>query len=883
MDVEAFLKAVQNDYGYRGQLRRVVELPGRPAVYDEPEPALAEPLARALASLGIKRLYTHQAQAIRKARSGESFVVVTGTASGKSLCYNVPVLETALMNPEATALYLFPTKALAQDQLRAFLTLAGGLSPNLSTPPIQAGVYDGDTPPDERRRLREKGRIILSNPDMLHSGILPRHPSWARFFRQLRYVVIDEIHVYRGIFGSHVANVLRRLLRVARQYGAHPIVIASSATIRNPQELASRLIGLEMALIDDDGAPRGRKFFALWNPPTIAPTGERRSANGEAKELMVRLIQNRVGTIAFVRTRTVAELLFRYVQEDLSRLGAGLAGAVHSYRGGYLPEQRREIERRLFTGELLGVTSTNALELGIDVGSLEACLLVGYPGTIASAWQRAGRAGRGKADGLVIMIGHNEPIDQYLMQHPDYFFGQTPEQAVIDPDNPFILLDHLRCAAYELPMTTADLWAMGGRNASAVLGILQDSGQVARRRDRWFWVGKGFPAAGVSLRNTADDVYTIVDTTAKPPELGAPPPATQPGTGSGAGGTRPPRRVIGTVDELGAFTLVHPEAIYMHEAETYLVEKLDLTEKVAYVHRAEVDYYTQAVTERRVQIVEPEAEKGVNGATVAAGGVDATFVTYMFRKIKFYSRDSLGFGKIDLPPSTLATSGAWIIPTLASLGRIHQHGRDPGEGLVGIANVLTAVVPIYSMCDPADIGTAVDASNTGVPTVFLFDRFPGGLGFTQKAYEHIGDVLQAAFQLISDCGCEDGCPSCVGSPVPAYQSGDPDAEVRGRLPDKEAALMLLSDLLGAKPYVPKGPRYADLPPFGNGDSSARGAAFGYAGPERPGENAAAAARDVAAWDTAADAAPEPPPPVPRVFPETVEKRLRQHASRRARS
>lgn len=874
MDVDAFLRSLRNEYDYRGQIAKVVELPAREARYADPRPPLAQPVARSLTSLGIKRLYTHQAEALERARAGESFVVVTGTASGKSLCYNLPVLETMVAHPEATALYLFPTKALAQDQLRALMSLVEGLEGGFSAA-ITAGTYDGDTPQDERRRLREKGRIILSNPDMLHSGILPRHPSWSRFFRNLRYVVVDEIHVYRGIFGSHVANVIRRLLRIARHYGASPVIIASSATIKNPREFASLLSGRDMALVGNDGAPRGRKFFALWNPPVIAPTGERRSANAEAKDLMVRLIKNRIGTIAFVRTRTVAELLFRYVQEDLARMGAGLAKAVHSYRGGYLPEQRREIERRLFSGELLGVTSTNALELGIDVGSLEACLLVGYPGTIASAWQQAGRAGRGKEDALAVMIAHNEPLDQYLAQHPDYFFTQTPEQAVIDPDNPFILLDHLLCAAYELPISADDLWEMGGQTASAVLGILRDNAQVAAKNGRWFWVGKGLPAANVNLRNVADDVYTIVDTSPGDPGFDAS--HSTPSRGL----DRPPRRVIGTVDEMGAFTLVHPEAIYMHEAETYLVEKLDLTEKVAYVHRAEVDYYTQSVTERRVQIIEPEAEKKLNGATVAAGGVEATFITYMFRKIKFYSRDSLGFGKIDLPPSTLSTSGTWIMPTLSSLGRLHQYGRDPGEGLVGIANVLTAVVPLFSMCDPADIGTAVDASNTGVPTVFLFDRFPGGLGFAQKAYERIEEVLEAAYQLISGCGCDDGCPSCVGSPVPAYQTGDPDAEVRGRLPDKEAALMLLSDLLGKEPYVPKRPRVSSSPVF---TPSAASPVSGVAASESflaARREAAAAGPILPKDDPVSTGTGSMAPPAPKVFPEQVERRLRRQAARRA--
>jgi len=729
--------------------------------------------------MGISSLYTHQAEAVQLAREGRDIVVVTSTASGKTLCYNIPVIEALMRDPKAAALYVFPTKALAQDQQRGLARIRE----LESLLPVRSGTYDGDTPDSARRQLREQANVILTNPDMLHQGILPSHPSWRRFFAGLRYVVIDEIHAYRGVFGSNVANVIRRFRRVCAHYGSDPTFICCSATIANPGELASGICGKPVQVVDNDGAPRGARKFMFWNPPRLEGSMERRSSNSEAERLLVQLIMLGIPTITFVRARVVAELIYKYAVESLRRQAPSLASKIKPYRGGYLPSERREIERQLFAGELLGVVSTNALELGIDIGSLDASLIVGYPGTIASTWQQAGRAGRTGEESLAVFIAHDLPIDQYLMRRPEYFFDRSPENAIINAANPYILAGHLRAASVELPVTAAELEAFG-EYAPALIAILEERGEAIRTKRGWRWAGRGFPAGDVKLRNMAENTYTLVDTSSSS-ETG--------------------NRVIGTIDELSAFEQVHPEAVYMHEGETFLVSDLDLTEKVAYIHAADVDYFTQSVTETRVQIDSEEQTKPWRRSQVSFGDVTVTSLTYMFRKIKFYERDSIGFGKVSLPQHELATAAAWLELPESAARLVAGFGRIATEGLIGIGNAASAVIPLFAMCDPMDIGTAVDSANTGVPTVFIYDRHPGGVGFADKSYRMIEEVMEACLNLIENCSCEDGCPSCVGSPIPPYAQHDPDATPRGRIPDKETALVILHDLLEREPYVPVRP------------------------------------------------------------------------------
>ncbi len=807
--------------GLASQSRSLVsiqEIPPRRAVYGKIDPLLSEDLQQALASRGIGRLYTHQADALKAARKNENLIVVTGTASGKTLCYLLPVLECLEQDPGATSLMLFPTKALAQDQLKGLGALQASGGGQLA---FTAGAYDGDTPPRLRSKLREEASVILTNPDMLHSGILPNHARWARFFSSLRYIVCDEIHVYRGIFGSNVANVMRRLQRICRHYGADPRFICSSATIANPQELAEGLTGCKFTLVERDGSPRGRKHFALWNPRVISETTmDRRSSNLEARDLFLSCLRDGFQGITFVRARQVAEVLLRYCQEILSKDGGALSSRVRAYRGGYLPEERREIEQSLFNGDLLGVISTNALELGIDVGTLDVALMVGYPGTVASTWQQAGRAGRTDSDSLAVLIAHNTPIDQYMMRHPEYFFSQSPENAVIDADNPHILLGHLRSAAYELPIGPRDDDRFG-EYAPAILQILEDHNEVRQIKGRWYYSKSGYPAADISLRNASESVYVIVDTgrsdfsnvlhtdeivqngqahATRVNNMGRLP------GGGGKTGTRAALekgyRIIGTLDEAGAFSQLYPQAIYMHEAVTYFVDHLDLNERVAYVHPVNLDYYTQSIADSRIRVQDTEKEEQWRVSETGFGSLAVSERVYLFKKIRFGSRESIGFGPIDLPVMTLETEGLWLTLPASAIAEVVRHGRVPAEGLWGIANVLSDVTTIHAMCDVMDIGTTVDSRGTGVPSVFVYDKYPGGLGFSQKAFNLIEELMQGACDLITECPCEAGCPSCVGAPVLPHAGGDGESG-RGRVPDKEAALVLLYHLLEKEPYIPK--------------------------------------------------------------------------------
>ena len=796
MNATDLLAALEHGRHYEGQIAQVVEIPARPARHADLSEPLSLPLQAALADRGIGQLYTHQVQAIEHLRAGRSVVVVTGTASGKTLCYNLPVLEELLRDPLATALFIYPTKALAQDQLRG-LNRFGEVRFGI---PFVAGTYDGDTPPGDRRRLRDSGNIILTNPDMLHQAILPHHSRWNRFFTHLKYVVIDEVHAYRGVFGSHLANVMRRLRRICERYGAAPQFVCSSATIHNPVDHAARITGRNMELVDDDGSPRGPKRFVLWNPPMYTPSGdappaaaqagdsgERRSPLTEAMNLLCQLVREEIQTIAFVRTRLAAELISRGAKEYLGQLSPRLPDKIAAYRGGYLPEERREVERRLAEGEILGVASTNALELGIDIGSLDASILVGYPGTIASLWQQAGRAGRGAEEALIFLVADNAPLDQYLIQHSEYLFGQSPENAVIDPDNPHVTIGHLKSAAYELPIADEEV-GLFGEYAGDMLEMLEDQRLVKHLSGRWHWASTEYPAATVNLRNIGGPVYNIVDDSRG-------------------------HQVIGTMDEISAWSQLHTHAIYLHDAESYLVLNLDIDNAIAHVEKRELDYYTQAVTSSRLQIEDTEEERQWRDCHLGFGAVTVTTTIPMFKKVKYHSRDSLGFEKLELPPQVLETMAFWLLPPDACREAVRQHGLVQAEGLIGVANCLVEVAPMFVMCDVQDVGVVVDASNLGADALFLYDRTPGGMGYALRCMDAAEELLQAVHQVISTCPCADGCPSCVGAAVPAFAQTDLDSGTRGRIPDKEAALIITHHLLGLEPYVPKPrePRVQALP------------------------------------------------------------------------
>ncbi len=774
MQGRKFLDHVMQAHWYQGQIVEARRLPAREPTFAEPQHPLPESIARMLRGAGIGRLYCHQAAAVDAAAEGRDFVVVTSTASGKTLCYTLPVFASILSDPRSTALFVYPTKALAQDQLRVL----DGLKERCEGLSAEAGTYDGDTPAELRRKLRDSAGLILTNPDMLHQGILPNHGRWSRFFAHLRYVVLDEVHTYRGLFGSNVANVVRRLLRVAAHYGAQPQFVCSSATIANPAEHASKLTGRPVELIDRDGSPAGEKYFVLWNPPLLGTFAGRRSPLTEAVSLMSELIKDDVQVIGFSRTRNGAERLLRAVRERLDEVSPRLARSVDAYRGGYLPAERREVERKLAKRELLGVASTNALELGIDIGSLDACCVIGYPGTIASTWQQAGRAGRGTEESVVFLIAQNAPIDQYLMHNPLYLFEQSPENAVVDPDNVYVALGHLRAAIHELPLKAAES-ELFGPFTEALLEILEENRMARRIEDRWYWTGEGYPASAVNLRSISGNTYTIMD--------------------------RVEDRVVGYIDEQSAFCQVHDNAVYLHGGETYFVQKLDIEKKIAFIEKQDLDYFTQAVTEASIRIDDRDEMRRKQWRLCETGlaPVTVTSSVTLFKKIQFGSRESIGYEALDLPPQELATVAWWTLPPAEALTLVRSFGREPAEGLAGLANVLVEVVPLFVMCDTVDIGTVVDSSNMDSPTLFVFDKYPQGMGFSERAFELPEEIMKATAEIIHGCECETGCPSCVGAAVPPSAFSAVESGTRGNIPDKEAALVLLHYMLQMEPYVPK--------------------------------------------------------------------------------
>ena len=782
MDFGTFIEVIKGSPDYEDQIAHVERTYKREAQYGELSEPLLPELDEALQRLGISKLYTHQVDAIEALRAGKNVVIETGTASGKTLCYNIPVIEELTKNPESYALYIFPMKALAQDQLRVIKRLSEA-SPESGGPTsvgisraVQPGTYDGDMSSHHKRKVKGSANVILTNPDMLHVGILPYHTKWNRLFANLKFVVIDEIHTYRGIFGSNVANVIRRLNRICKYYGSSPQFVCCSATIANPLELAESLTGHKMELINNDGSPRGVRYFVLWNPPFV--TGDRmlrRSSNVEGQKLMAALIRNHVQTIAFTRARVVAELIYRYCRDEfMSRGEVDLAESIRSYRGGYLPEDRREIERLLFSGELMGVTSTTALELGIDVGDLDACIIVGFPGTIASMLQQSGRAGRGSEQALTMLIPYNDPIEQYLVRNSNYLFGQSPENAVIDPDNPYVLEHHLRCATYEIPLTDEDE-EIFGPYMNPILELLGEYGSVKYFDGKWYWATGEYPAGEVSLRLISDDTYVIMD--------------------AARGNT-----IMGSVDSISGLEAVYPGAVYMHEGDTYFVRELNVEQKVAYVEESPVDYYTQPILDQSIMVKDVRNQRQWQGCQICLGEVEVTWRTAAYRKVRFYTAETIGYTDLDLPEQHLESVAMWIVPPKHLIDEMKSEGGNPMSGMAGIRNVLMAVLSLIAMCDRQDISGQVESKNVGSPAIFLYDRYPGGLGFSEKGYEMAEEMMEKAHKLIEECPCENGCPSCVApTNVRAPIQHDPDSWAAGwSMPDKQSALTLLRRILVAE-------------------------------------------------------------------------------------
>jgi len=808
MDVQAFLDTVRHHHEYDGQIVHCRELPARAARYAAPQRPLPDLLAELLRRCGIEQLFEHQVTALETARERQDWVVVTGTASGKTLCYNLPILETCLDDSEARALYLFPTKALAQDQLKGQLELVAA-SEQIAEK-IRPGVYDGDTPVAQRRRIKAEANLVLSNPDMLHTSILPYHPKWHRFFSQLRYVVLDEVHTYRGILGAHVACVLRRLMRVCAHYNSQPVILAASATIANPGELTSRLIGRDVQVIENDGSPRGRKYFVLWNPtPMDKDRLARRSATDDAVWLMTESIKANAQALTFTRTRQAAELVNRYAQDRLRKEHSSLADQVRAYRGGYLPNERRQIEKDLFCGQLRGVAATNALELGVDIGSLDVALLVNYPGTIASTWQQAGRSGRRHDESLAVLLAGNDPVDQYLLRHPDYFFAQSPEHAVVDPENTYVLAKHLRSAAFELPLEAGG-HADFGSKAAAITEMLCDEHELTEVDGKTYFSGGQNPAQTVSLRHMSDDTFSIVliQPKTRPPQDG---PRFFEDTlnvkdgPQDLGVTREKmpvnHEVIANVDSISAPELVYPEAVYLHNGETYFIRRLDLEHKVAYAERHEMNYYTQAILDSHVQIMEERTSSEViPSAQLAYGAVDVSWQTVAFKKIKFSTRENIGYGKVNIPAQNLPTTAFWLSPDDHTRAEMKAAGLRASEGICGVRNLAVEALPMIAMCDSRDISGVVDSKNLGQSALIMYDRYPGGLGYSEKGFHRILELLHLCYQIVGECPCEEGCPSCVGLPNlrPAIHS-DPDLFRGYPMPNKKASVRLLECLLGTSP------------------------------------------------------------------------------------
>ncbi|HUI81340.1 MAG TPA: DEAD/DEAH box helicase [Bryobacteraceae bacterium] len=706
-------------------------------------------LKRALEKHGIVRLYTHQAEAFSAVEAGENVVAVTPTASGKTLCYNLPVLQSLLADAGARAMYLFPTKALAEDQLHELHQSIEAMGSDLCV-----STYDGDTPQDARKAIRQRANVVLTNPDMLHSGILPHHTRWARYFENLQYVVIDELHYYRGVHGSHLANLLRRLQRICEFYGSRPRYICCSATIANPRELAEALTGEPFRLVERNGAPQGEKFFIFYNPPVVnRQLGIRRSYISETRRVALEFIERNLQTLVFANSRLATEVLVTYLKDACDR-NSFPKETVRGYRGGYLPRERRQIERSLRDGEVRAVAATNALELGVDIGSLDAVVMAGYPGTIASTWQRAGRAGRRQATSAAVLVASSAPLDQYIVEHPDYFFGSSPEQAAINPENLEILLSHLKCAVFELPIREDEKF--GPHATGELCRFLEERGFLRQSAGAWHWTSDTYPADAVSLRAVSSDNFVVVDITSEP-------------------------AVIAEVSFTAALTSLHEKAIYLHEARQYHVERFDYKERKAYVKQVESDYYTDAIDYTQVKVLEVFETEPLAGAKREQGDVRVNRQIVGFKKIKFYTMENVGAGKLSMPEQEMHTTAFWLhFPAdfLARLGEYTPTERQ--SGITGLGNALRTIAALLLMCDPRDLGVAVgqETTDTFEPNLYLYDNYPGGIGQSAPLFRLTPRLLRQTAELLAGCGCDAGCPSCVG---PVGEVGERGKEVAARI------------------------------------------------------------------------------------------------------
>jgi DEAD/DEAH box helicase domain-containing protein len=694
---------------------------------------------------GITSLYSHQASASEQIAAGKNVVIVTPTASGKTLTYNLPILTTLLENKEIRTLYLFPTKALAQDQVHELHHLIEKLEE-----PIICHTFDGDTPPEVRRTIRSAGHIVVTNPDMLHQGILPHHTLWIKLFENLKFIVIDEIHAYRGVFGSHLANVIRRLKRICKFYGSDPQFICSSATIANPQEIAEKITGTQVTVVDNNGAPSGEKHFLFYNPPVVnKELGLRNSVLKEVRKIVKHFLPTGIQLIVFARSRLNVEILVTYLKASAKQLKIN-PNKIRGYRGGYLPNERRKIEQGLRNGEIQIVVSTNALELGIDIGQLDVSIMTGYPGSISSSWQQAGRSGRRQTTSVSLMVLSSAPLDQYLAEHPNYFFGKNPETANIDQNNLPILMSHLKCGAFELPFTLDENF---GTDATQQLLQYLKEERVLRETDgKYYWMKDVYPADEISLRNANPNNIVIVNTSDN-------------------------NRIIGEVDLFSAPMLVHKDAIYIHESQQYQVDELDWDGKKAFVSETDSDYYTDAISKTDLKVLDI-LEKREGEYHTFYGEVAVTTVATAFKKVKFFTHENVGMGKIYLPEMEMHSNSTWLeFPNILFTGPYFEESVI-GEGLRGIAYTMQNLIPLYIMCDRSDISVIpmVRAPFSNMPTIYVYDKYPGGIGLSKKVYTMIPTILQAVLDHIHSCSCDKGCPSCIGPPLESGLFGKESAQ-----------------------------------------------------------------------------------------------------------
>lgn len=752
MNLEQLIDYLSNDSEFQNQLTQWLVFEKRAAQFVEYPDSINEKLKQALKEKGIDKLYSHQLQAYEKIKNGRHVVIVTPTASGKTLSYNLPVLEEILNNPESRALYLFPTKALSQDQVKEAQDLITRLKADIKT-----YTFDGDTPADIRRTIRTAGHIVVTNPDMLHQGILPHHTLWIKLFENLKFIVLDEIHSYRGVFGSNLANVIRRLKRICKFYGSDPQFICCSATIANPLELAEKISGEKIDLIDQNGAPRGKKHFLFYNPPVVnRGLGLRRPVISEVRNIVRKIMPTGAQIIVFCRSRLRVELLLTYLHELAKQLKIN-PHKIRGYRGGYLPKERREIENGLKNGNIQVVVSTNALELGIDIGQLDVAIMAGYPGSIASAWQQSGRAGRRQSTSLTILAAGSSPLDQYIIEHPKYFFKKNPETAQVDSDNLPILMSHIKCAAFELPFLENETFAPD--ITAHLLDYLVDENVLRKAEGKYFWMREIYPAEEISLRGGSAENVVIIDTSDK-------------------------NNVIGEIDLFSAPEMVHKDAIYIHDSVQFHVDDLDWDEKKAYVHKVNVDHYTDAVTKTDLKVLDVlEKDENIDyGYQKYFGEVAVTRVTTGYKKIKFHTNDSIGSGRVYLPELEIQTNALWWEFPRELFGEPYFEESVIGEGLKGIAYTLSNLIPVYIMCDRTNISVIpmVRSPFSQKPAVYVYDKFQGGIGLSKKLFSIDRVVLRAVKEHIQSCPCVSGCPSCVGPTL------------EGSLFGKESGLKILS-------------------------------------------------------------------------------------------